>query len=213
MIRFAILDDHPLVVEGIRSLFQGEEQLCLLWGATSEEECRRQLQTATVDALLLDIHLENENGIALCKQLKAQFPQLHILILTSYCETTFVKAALQNGASGYLLKNAGHAEISEALHTAFNGQRYLSGQVQQRMLNSLLDRRKTSANVAYVPRLTRREQEVLQLIVNECTTSEIADKLFVSLKTVETHRMNLLQKLGAKNTAGLVKAAMALELV
>lgn len=213
MIRFAILDDHPLVVEGIRSLFQGEEQLRLLWGSTSTEDCWQQLQNLMVDALLLDIHLEHDNGITLCKQLKEKFPALRILMLTSYCETTFVKNALQNGASGYLLKNAGYAEISEALRTAHAGHCYLSEVVKQKMLDGLLNRRKPTLHVAYVPTLTRREKEVLQLIVDEYTTSEIADKLFVGLKTIETHRMNLLQKIGAKNTAGLVKAAFELNLI
>ena len=213
MIRFGILDDHPLVLEGIRSLFNGDDRFNLAWGVTSAEECWQRLQTDDVDALLLDIHLEQENGIALCKQLKTRYPGLQILMLTSYCETTFVKNALQNGASGYLLKNASYVEMTEALRTAYGGNNYLSAVVQQKMLDGLLNPRKITVNVAYMPKLTRREQEVLQLITDEYTTAEIAEKLFVSLKTVETHRMNLLQKLGAKNTAGLVKTALAMDLV
>ncbi|MCU0352365.1 MAG: response regulator transcription factor [Cytophagales bacterium] len=213
MIRFGILDDHPLVVEGIRSLFNGDDRFNLAWGVTSAAECWRQLKTTDVDALLLDIHLEQENGIVLCKQLKEQFPSLRIMMLTSYCETSFVKNALQNGASGYLLKNASYTEMTEALRIAYDGNNYLSALVQQKMLDGLLNPRKATANTVYVPKLTRREQEVLQLITDEFTTAEIAEKLFVSLKTVETHRMNLLQKLGAKNAAGLVKTALAMNLV
>ncbi|MDJ1500265.1 response regulator transcription factor [Xanthocytophaga agilis] len=213
MIRFAILDDHPLVVEGIRSLFQEDAYFQLVWGVTSVEQCMQLLQTTAIDVLLLDIHLEQYNGITLCKQLKEQLPNLHIIILTSYCETSFVKTALYNGASGYLLKNAGYKEISQALESVCTGNSYLSELVQQKMLQGLLTRKSATTTIAYVPHLTRREKEVLQLIVDEYTTSEIADKLFVSLKTIETHRMNLLQKLGAKNTAGLVKAALSLELL
>lgn len=207
MIRFAILDDHPLVVEGIQSLFRTDEQVQPAWGTTSVQTCERLLAEVPVDVLLLDIHLDGADGIRLCRAYQHRFVGLRILMLTSYCETALVKTALQNGASGYLLKNAGYDELLTGICTASRGERYLPPQVQNFLLADALGQT-SQQSITYFPDLTRRESEVLQLIVAELTTPEIADRLFITPKTVETHRMNLLQKLGARNTAGLVKIAL-----
>lgn len=212
MIRFGILDDHPLVVEGLMSLFKQHPDIEAGWGATELTGCETLLRTSPVAVLLLDIHLDKLDGIKICRDLRQRFPDVQILMLTSYSEPALVKAAFQNGASGYLLKNAGFRELKDAIIAARDGKRYIQPQVQEILLSSSMGLEQ-SAKLSYMPALTQREQEVLKLIVNEMTTQEIADTLFVTTKTVETHRTNLLQKLGARNVAGLVKIALEKGLV
>ncbi|OIN55453.1 LuxR C-terminal-related transcriptional regulator [Arsenicibacter rosenii] len=212
MIHFGILDDHPLVVEGLLSLFKTNPEILAGWGTTTLADCEKKMLESPVDVLLLDIHLDQLDGIKLCRDFRMRFPALQILMLTSYAEPPLIKAAFQNGAAGYLLKNAGYREIQEAITTARSGRRYVQPQVQEILLSSSMGFGQTP-RLAYIPTLTQREQEVLTLIVNEMTTQEIADKLFVTTKTVETHRTNLLQKLGARNVAGLVKIALEKGLV
>ncbi|MBC8151624.1 MAG: response regulator transcription factor [Bacteroidetes bacterium] len=212
MIYFAIIDDHPLVVEGIQSLFRTDDRVRPAWGTVCVQTGERLLTESPVDVLLLDIHLDGADGVRLCRDYRQRFPNLHILMLSSYAETALVKTALQNGASGYLLKNAGYAELAEGIDTASRGGRYLSPRLQEYLLADALGQ-PAAQKMAYLPTLTRREVDVLQLIIAELTTSEIADKLFITPKTVETHRTNLLQKLGVRNTAGLVRRALEKGLV
>ena len=135
----------------------------------------------------------------LCEKIKKEFPAVHVLALSTFKQRSYVSEMIKNGASGYLLKSAGKEEIEEAIQTVLTGKMYFSIDINKNTTES-------SANEP--PTLTRREKEILQLIVDEFTNQEIAEKLFLSLRTVENHRNNLLQKLDVKNTAGLVKIAI-----
>jgi len=212
MMHFAILDDHPLVVEGLLSLFRDDQTIRPAWGVTTVADCQERLLREPVNVLLLDIHLDGADGLQYCREWVQRFPNLRILMLTSYTETALVRTALQHGASGYLLKNAGYDELKAGILAASRGERYLPMRLQEQLLAEVLGQR-PARPTSYLPVLTPREQEVLKLIVAEITTQEIADRLFVTPKTVETHRTNLLQKLGARNTAGLVKVALEKGLV
>lgn len=207
MIAIGLIDDHPLILTGIQSLFQDDPDICLRWAVSQPDELESQLDKALVDVVLVDINLTTANGLELCKHLRRQYPALSMIILTAYAETALIKAALRNGASGYLLKNAGHKEMSEAITTVYQGKRYLPYHIQEFLLNESLGQ-PSNQSPGFTPQLTRRELDVLTLIVNELTSQEIADKLFVGLKTIETHRTNLFLKFGVKNTAGLVRIAM-----
>ena len=130
---------------------------------------------------------------------------MKIIMLTSFEETALVKTALRNGANGYLLKDATEQEFLAAVEVVLNGEQYIQKSVQELMLKEAMGQKK---DTTYIPKLTRREKEILQLIVDEKTTQEIADTLFLSVSTIETHRMNLISKLGVKNVAGLVKLTL-----
>ena len=212
MIKIGLLDDHPLIITGVGGMFQDDPDIRLCWAISQPNDLLQRLLEMPVDLLLLDINLTQADGLIVCKQLHQQYPALYILMLTSYEETTLVKAALRNGASGYLLKNAPYSEMADAIQIIYRGERYLTQRIRDLLLEEGLGH-PTSQATGYTPQLTRRELEVLRLIVQELTSQEMADKLFVSSKTIETHRMNLIQKMGVKNTAGLVRVAMEKGLV
>jgi DNA-binding NarL/FixJ family response regulator len=211
-INLHLLDDHPMVLDGLQSMLAAAEDLHIsgVFGTAAA------LQTAWAmgnlpDVLLLDIHLKDSDGLDLCKILTKNHPSVKIIALTSLDQTPIIRQMLKNGAAGYVLKNADQTTILAAIRTVANGGEYLHAEVQQQLLNEALSRPNPSKT--YFPTLTRREKEVLTLIIEEKTTQEIAESLFISVNTVETHRMNLIQKLGVKNVAGLVRVAIERGLV
>ena len=209
MTTIAITDDHELVMQGIESMLQ-KTDVKVIGKYTNAEVTLQALTASQPEILLLDINLPDINGIDLCKQLVKLYSELKIIALSSHDDTSFVKRILQNGAHGYLLKNTGKEELLEAFETVLSGGQYLQKDIQQKLLNQSLGTKKRNT---LKPKLTRREKEVLSAICEEHTTQEIAEQLFVSPKTVETHRMNLISKLGARNSVGLVKIAMEMELL
>ncbi len=210
MIKVAITDDHLLVMQGIASMLQNESLIQIIGKYPSAAETLEALTEAQPDILLLDINLPDINGIDLCKQLLKLYPNLKIIALSSHDDTNFVKRILKNGASGYLLKNTSKEELLEAFDTVLSDGQYLQPSIQKKLLNQSLGTQKPNS---LKPKLTRREKEVLAAICQEMTTQEIAEQLFVSPKTVETHRMNLISKLGARNSVGLAKIAIEQELL
>ncbi|MDP5169486.1 MAG: response regulator transcription factor [Bacteroidia bacterium] len=205
MIDIAITDDHLLIINGIKDLLANVPHFRFAGAFASVEETRKGLAASQPDVLLLDINLPDGDGIQLCRELTREYPRLKVLALTTYNQTVLVKNMMKNRASGYLLKNTSLNELKEAIETVYRGEKYLQPEIREALLRDSIGD-PTPGN-HFRPKLTRREKEVLQLIVDELTTQEIADRLFLSPKTVESHRLNLLQKLGVRNTAGIVKAA------
>ncbi len=205
MINVAITDDHPLILNGITEIIESTPDMRLSGAYLSAEETAVGLALNTPDILLLDINLPDGNGLDLCKVYTKLYPKMRIIALTTYNQTLIVKGMIQNGAAGYLLKNTSKEELIAAITTVNNGGQYLQEDIKEVLLSSALGGKKQSS---FIPKLTRREKEVLALIVDQHTTAEIAEILFVSPKTVESHRLNLIQKLGVRNTAGLVKEAL-----
>lgn len=203
--RIAITDDHTLVLKGIRSMLSDTPEVSVVGTYESGSQTLQQIKIDQPDILLLDINLPDIDGLELCKTLANRFPDLKIIALTNFEEVSFVKKMLNNGASGYLLKNTQKSELITALKTVLVGEQYLQGHIRKKILNYALGRKKTTD---FMPKLTRREQEVLEAIAEELTTQEISEKLFISVKTVETHRMNLMSKLGARNSVGIIKNAL-----
>ena len=144
------------------------------------------------------------DGVETCKKLKKMHPLVKILALTMYDEGAMISKMVKSGAMGYILKNTGKEKLIEAIKTVYEGATYFSDRVKETLITSMTTGKKTT-NSYFIPNLTRREKEIIELIVYEYTTNEIAEKLFISEKTVETHRKNLLQKLNVRNTAGLVR--------
>lgn len=214
MIKILIADDHKMFVDGLVSILKGEEDIQVAATCFEGPEIFHILKKQEVDVILLDINLPGMNGIEVTKQMGQEYPSTKILALSMHNEESFVTEILKHGALGYILKNTDRNELISAIRTVYNGQTYFSKDVTQTIMKSLVkkDKQKQSFNVI-IPKISRREKEVLQLIVKEFTTQEIADQLFISLKTVESHRSSLLSKLNVRNTAGLVRMAIEHQLI
>ncbi|MDR1810354.1 MAG: response regulator transcription factor [Prevotella sp.] len=203
MISVGIVDDHKIVVEGLENLVN-ESKLARVSGKSySAAECRSMLRSGQPDVLLLDISLPDGNGIELCAEIKERYPQIKVLMLTSYSERTIINRALENGASGYVLKNSDPQEILEGILTVAEGNRFLCSEVD------VLLRKYVSCPIE----LTRRERELLQLLIAGYTSNEIADKMCLGYETIRSYRKNLLMKLDVHNTAMLIKKAIDERLV
>lgn len=192
-----IVDDHYMVIEGIRSLLQHEKDIEWMGHATNAASCMSFLQHQLPDVILMDISMPDKSGIDLCMEVKERYPSIFIVGLSTFNQQSFIQKMMDNGASGYVLKNATQEELMEAIELVAKGKTYLSDEVSQVL------RRQDDANIV----LTRREKEVLELIAGGMTNNQIGEKLFISPSTVDTHRKNLLAKFEAKNTASLIHIA------
>lgn len=208
MINILVADDHKVLIDGIRSMLMNEPGMRIVGEAKDGIEVLQILKSLKVDVILLDINMPRKDGIETCKALKKLHPEIKVLALTMYNEGSFIQSMLKNGASGYLLKNSGKEEVVKAINTVYHDGTYFSGEVSETLMKSMMPGSQKNRTTNFLPKLTRREKEILQLIIEEFTNPEIAKKLFISLSTVETHRKNLLSKLGVRNTAGLVRVAL-----
>lgn len=207
MIRIFITDDHAMFAEGIASLLADERDFKLTGQAGTAAETLECVSADPPDVLLLDINLPDQSGLEVCRRVRAETPEVKILALSMLNEESYITAMLNAGASGYLLKNTGKAELCTAIRALATGKTHFSREVTDIVMHSMM-RQRTPDTAPAAPKISRRELEVLHLIVDECTTQEIANRLFLSEKTVESHRAALLAKLGARNTAGLVRQAL-----
>lgn len=196
--RVFIVDDHFMVIEGIKSLLQNEAEIEWTGHATNAESCMAFLKREQPDLILMDISLPEKSGIELCKEVHSKYPAIRIIGLSTFNQRSYIEKMMENGASGYLLKNAGKEEILKGIETVMQHKKYFSHEA------ALTIRSNPNKEL---PILTRREKEVLELIAAGLTNQEIADKLFISYSTVDTHRKNLLQKFEAKNVAVLINLA------
>ena len=192
-----IVDDHYMVIEGIRSLLQSEKDIVWMGHATNATSCLSFLKQQLPDLILMDVNLPDMSGTNLCKLVREQYPSVLILGLSTFKQHAIIRNMMDNGASGYLLKNASKEEMLEAIANAMRGKTFFSTEAAFELQHSKSE----------MPLITRREKEVLQLIAKGLTNAEIAAKLFISIPTVNTHRKSLLEKFDAKNTAILISKA------
>lgn len=193
-----IVDDHYMVIEGIRSLLQNASDIEWMGHATDAGSCLSFLEREQPDVILMDVSLPDRNGTELCKEVKQKYPLIRVLGLSTFNQQAVIRNMMDNGASGYVLKNATKEEILQAIITIATGRTYLS-------YEAVLSLRETAQDN---PVITRREKEVLQLIAEGLTNAEIAEKLFISVLTVNTHRKSLIEKFDAANTAVLIGKAI-----
>jgi DNA-binding NarL/FixJ family response regulator len=205
MIKVAATDDHVMVLRGIETMLKASKDVTIIATYNNCDETYKGIQLEKPHVLLLDINLPECNGIEFCKKLQKEYPEIYIIALTNFNETAFVKNIIRNGAKGYLLKNTDKQELETAIKKVYRGEQYLQKSIQKKLLDESFG---VTSRKTFIPKLTRREKEVLKLIVDELTNQEIAEKLFISVKTVETHRSHLIQKLDVRNTAGLVRIAI-----
>lgn len=213
MTHLAIVDDHSIVLQGLELMLKSEPSVKITGLYQNGAQLLSALQRGeTINTILMDIHMPEINGVELCKMVKREYPSVAVIGLSMVSEMSLVRLMIKNGASGYLHKNAGKEEVVQALERVRIGKKFFSEEIRDMLLEGT-SRGEKADNKSPYPRLSRREKDVLRLIVDEYTTQEIADKLFISFGTVETHRRNILSKLGARNTAGLVRIAMEYKLL
>lgn len=204
-IKLAIIDDHKVVVDGLISMLSSEQRIQVVLAVQTADELKNKLQESSPDILLMDIQMPGISGIDLAYSVLKTYPELRIIAFSSFDESHYIKQILRNGAKGYLLKNADRQTIIEAIFQVAEGENYIDERLKSSLLQESIFGHKRSMHD--IP-LTNRETEILRLIAEEFTNQEIAEKLFIGLRTVETHRLNLNQKLGVKTSAGLVKQAI-----
>lgn len=199
-----IVDDHFMVIEGIRSLIQNEKEIEWMGHATNASSCLSFLQHQLPDVILMDVSMPEMSGIDLCGVVKQKFPSVFIIGLSTFNQQSFIQKMIDNGASGYLLKNASKDELLQGIQAVVKGKMYYSLEAAQALRNDADSK---------VPVITRRQKEMLELIAEGLTNNEIAEKLFISVATVDTHRKNLLARFEVKNTAALIKMAIQMKLI
>lgn len=200
-----LADDHTIVLDGLELLLSTFGFVNKVAKAMNENELYQQIEQQKPDLILLDIMFGKTDGKELCKKIKKHYPEIKIIALTSYSDISTVKTAILAGFDGYLLKSEDRQTMIEAIQSVHQGEQYFSPQVKNVFFQQSISKTKLT--------LTKREEEILKLIVDEKTTKEIAEELFISEKTVENHRTNLMLKLDVKNVAGLVKKAITMDLI
>ncbi len=201
-VKIFIIDDHPMVVAGLNSLLSKLQNIEVAGAVSNAFDAMPFLKQNKIDVILLDINLPDVSGIDLCKKIHKEFPQIKILGISTFSERSYISRMIENGASGYLIKSASAEEIAEAIDTVLHDKMYLSISLEH------ITRPLSITPSDNLPALTKREKEILQLISEGLTNNQIAEKLFISPLTVDSHRKNLLTKLNVNNTASLIKLAV-----
>lgn len=203
-VKIIIVDDHPIVLEGMENILKNMEGIVLVGKAASAMDVIALLREKSVDIVITDINLPEISGIDLCKKITTEFPLVKVIAMSTFQDKAYISEMIQNGALAYLTKSASPEEIEKAIHATMANQMTISVS----NYNGATTKRENSG-----PVITRREQEVLLLIAEGLTNKEIADKLFVSQSTIDSHRKNLLSKFEVLNTAALVAQAAKAGLV
>ncbi|WP_018628767.1 response regulator [Niabella aurantiaca] len=207
MIHVFIVDDHPIVIEGLRAVIDKLDDHEVTGTAGNAVEAVGLLKEVPADVVLLDINLPDVSGIDLCKKIRKEFPEKKILGISTFSERSYISRMIENGALGYLIKSASAVEIAEAIASVMQGRLYMSLNIEH------LLRPSSVILPDALPNLTRREKEVLQYIAEGLTNNQIAEKIFVSPSTVDTHRKNMITKLEVSNTAALIRFAVKYGLI
>ena len=205
-----ILDDHPLILKGLKEVCEKIDSKLKIKTFETPDKLIEAANAESVDLFLIDLQLKNEDGREVIKMVREKCPTSKIVAISSFETARIIKSSYQAGADAYIIKNIETQELVNGLKSIWLGERAIQKEVEHALKESKLN--KTSRSLS-IPEVTKREKEVLQLIAKEKTTAEIATILFLSEKTIETHRSNLILKFGVKNSVGLIKKAMELELL
>ena len=208
-IRVLVVDDHQLIIDGLKSLLQDEPDIVFTGGANSMQQAIDFVTNNQVQVVLADINMPEGSGIETTRKLKAMQPDIQVLALTMHEDINMIRKMVEAGASGYILKRTNMNEVLEAIRVVAKGGKYLGRDVQEILLNNMCQPEKPAEQTENPSRLTQRESEILNLITKELRNEEIAEKLFISERTVETHRRNIFTKTKTKSIVGLIKYAIA----
>lgn len=209
-IKLMIVDDHKVVRTGLKMLFKNDKNVKVVAEAKDGEDALKEIKRLKPDVVITDISMPNMNGIQFTTKVKETHPEVKVLVLSMHNDDDYILDALDAGAMGYLTKDTSEDEIIKAIHSIANEQMYYSSSISSILAKKLLIKSKI---LDTTERLTERELEVLDLIVNGFSNKEIASKLFVSKRTIDNHRTNIMKKIDAKNTADIVRIAYQNNLV
>lgn len=206
-IRLVLADDHPMIRAGFRTLLGQSDDIEVAGEAGNGQELIKVVSSLKPDVALIDVNMPGMNGLEAMEKLHTLFPEIRFVVLTMHEEREYVQKALKAGADGYLLKNIDRGELENAIRTVFKGGKYFSPEITAVLADTVA--RPASAEAEITP----REKEVLELVASGQSTKQIADKLGISIRTVETHRINMLKKLEVSNSAELIRRAFELGLL
>ncbi len=211
-VKVLLADDHKIVRDGIKLMLQSQAGINVVDEAGNGLEVLNKLEVNIVDLVIMDINMPEMDGIKATKEIREKYPETKVLALSMSNDELHIRQMIQAGASGYIMKSAGRSELKSAITSIMEGKHYFSDEANQSIMMDLV-KGKNKSKTPEIVHITDRELEILELIVKEHTNQEIAKKLFISSRTVDAHRRNLLQKTGARNTAGLVKYAFQHNLI
>lgn len=213
-IKVLIVDDHQLMIEGLKSLLEYEDDIAFVAGANSMDETLEFLKDNAIDVILMDINMPGASGIEATHKVRELYPSIKIIALTMHEDISIIQRMIKAGASGFVLKRTNMNEVVEAIRIVHNNGKYLSYNTQQVIMNNLASPADIYDNIEEPkPTLSAREIEVLHLIAKEYNNEQIAEKLFISERTVEAHRRNIFIKTKTKTIVGLIKYAISKGLI
>jgi len=202
-IRILIVEDHEVVIKGIKTLLEPYDELEIVGYALDSEEAMRKVEEFRPDIVIMDINLPEVSGIEVTEKITSQYPLCRVIYYTSHVDEMLITQGFEAGAYGYVPKNFKPQELIEAIHMVNDGQKFMKGIVSEKFISSYLKSEKDKKMKQEVP-LSEREMEVLKHMSQGLSNKQIADKLFISIRTVETHKHNLMKKLNIYSTAELV---------
>lgn len=209
MIRIIIADDHQMFIDGLKLIIRSFKNIEVVGEAVNGNDVLALLENTPADIAMLDINMPGKDGIETAKEIHKKFPGVKVLIVSMHKQKEFITRLVSAGVSGYILKNTGAKELHDAIRVIHAGGEYFGEEITAEILHSMRNR----DTLPDTPQFSKRELDVLKLLNEELTTQEIADKLFISFHTVESHRKNMLMKAGVKNTAGLIRYGMNVGLI
>jgi len=210
MIKVAIADDHPLVINGLKLILTNNKEMELVGSFSNGRELLNGLKTCLPDLLVLDIHMPGQKGDEIAEIILSQYPGIKILALTNEDSVYHIKNMLRKGVHGYILKTTSEDVLLDAILKVYNGEQYLETILKEKVIQDSLQAKK---QISAGPVLSEREIEVLRYIALDMTSQQIADKIFVSKRTIDYYRLSMLTKLGVKNVGALIKKGIQLGLI
>ena len=207
-----VVDDHQLIVNGLSSLVEEEKDICFCGGANTWSQAKEILEKGKIDVALVDINMPGMSGVEMTREIKSRFPRVQVLALTMHEDFAMIQKMISAGASGYILKRTHLEEVLDAIREIKEKGKYLGGDVQEILLEGIKVPEEKQTGGQSIS-LSKREQEVLNLLARELSNEEIAERLFISERTVESHRRNIFIKTKTKSVIGLIKYAIKNELI
>jgi len=212
-IKIILADDHHILLDGLKAMLQKQKDMEIVGAFSNGLQVFEALPDLSANIALVDINMPEMNGLELTKKIKEHYPTISVITMSMYDDASHIMEMVDAGISGYLLKNVNDKELVEAIRTVAQGKMYFCSEVSETITTFALNQQRRSEKAAETPRLTDRELEILKLISQEYSNAQIASKLFISERTVETHRKNMLRKTNNKTIVGLLKYALEQQII